>query len=71
MLNMQSANAAGPAATMAPQETLGNDKQGDGLMSSKTNSETIAHFDTNHEGIIVSITNILFLKAITFPFMSE
>ena len=60
MLNMQSANAAmvpGAAAGIPPQDPMagiGNEKQADDYMGAKTNSETIAVVDTNHEGVIVS-----------------
>lgn len=61
MLNMQSANAAGPAAGIPPQETMGNELQTDGVTNSKTNSETVARVDTNHEGVIVSKLHICIL----------
>lgn len=55
---MQSANAGSipgvGAGIPAPALSGGQDIGGKDLMNSKTNSDTVAHVDTNHEGMIVS-----------------
>ena len=52
--------APGAAAGIPGQDSMGGmglEKQGDDLIGTKTNSETLAVVDTNHEGVIVSITS--------------
>lgn len=57
MLNMQSANAGSiPGVGGGMQAPMvGADVGGKDVVNSKTNSETVAIVDTNHEGMIVSI----------------
>ena len=62
MLNM--AATGGPAGFPPPQLNMqdGANKSSDFLGASKTNSETIAVVNTNHEGMIVSTSSSSILE---------